>query len=158
MLRWKSSLLFFLLTAVCLPQSDLEFVTPPIKRVGTKLACKCGVCNNTVATCAMLHCEYCLPARQKIAKMQEEGKPDDFIVASFVKDGGLSVLAEPPQSGFNLVGWLMPFVAITLGVGAILFYVKKYRPQSATADLPEIDQTVLNRYRERIDKDLAKLD
>jgi hypothetical protein len=52
----------------------------------------------------MLQCEYALPARQKIAAMQQEGKPDNVILASLVKEGGLSALAEPPQSGFNLLG------------------------------------------------------
>lgn len=147
-----------LLAAVCLPQVSTQYVTPEIKRVGAKLACKCGVCNNTVATCPMLQCEYALPARQKIAAMQQEGKPDNVILASLVKEGGLSALAEPPQSGFNLLGWIMPFLAILLGVGAILFYVNKYRPRTASSGLPEVDQAVLDRYRERIDKDLAKLD
>lgn len=155
MLRWKSSLLFLLLTAVCLPQSSTQFVTPEIKRVGGKLACKCGVCNNTVATCAMLQCEYSLPARQKIAAQQQQGKADDVILANFVKEGGLSVLAEPPQAGFNLLGWAMPFIAIAVGIAAILFWLRRSRPRTAAADLVPVDETVLNRYRERIDKDLA---
>ena len=160
MFKWSSSVALALaltLGGAALAQMASKNQKVDVLRVGSRLACQCGGCSDTVATCSMYGC-WSHTAKEKIAKMQEEGKPDDFIVASFVKDGGLSVLAEPPQSGFNLVGWLMPFIAITLGVGAILFYVKKYRPQSATADLPEIDQTVLNRYRERIDKDLAKLD
>ena len=58
-----------LVTAICLAQSASELQTPEIRRVGDKLACLCGACKNTVATCQMLHCHYAYPARQKIARM-----------------------------------------------------------------------------------------
>ena len=73
MRKLKSSVLLLALSAVCLPQSATTLVTPEIRRVGDKLACKCGACNNTVATCQMLECHYSLPAREKIAEMQKSG-------------------------------------------------------------------------------------
>jgi len=133
----------------------VSLVSPEIRRVGTKLACRCGVCNNTVADCAMLECSYCLPARRKIAEMQKAGQSDEFIVASFVKESGVSALSQPPTEGFSLLSWVMPFVAIAIGLIAILFWIKRYQRQPAGA-LPEIDPAMLNRYRDRIEKDMAK--
>ena len=85
MQKFRNSFLILVLAAVCLPQTATQLVTPEIRRVGDKLACKCGVCNNTVATCQMLECHYSLPARQKIDAMQKLGQSDEVIVASFVK-------------------------------------------------------------------------
>jgi cytochrome c-type biogenesis protein CcmH len=138
-------------------RDPVSLVSPEIRRVGRKLACRCGVCNNTVADCAMLECGYCLPARRKIADMQKAGQSDDFIVASFVKESGASALSQPPTEGFSLLSWVMPFVAIGIGLVAITFWIKKYQPKPA-GGLPEVDSAMLNRYRDRIEKDMAKND
>jgi cytochrome c-type biogenesis protein CcmH len=158
MRRLRTSLLLLAIAAVCLPQTSTQLATPEIRRVGDKLACKCGSCNNTVATCQMLECHYSHPARQKIAAMQQEGKSDDVIVASFVKAEGIAALASPPEEGFNRLGYIMPFVAIVLGLGAIYWYIKRYRSAPAPAGVAPLNDEMLARYRETIDKDLAKLD
>lgn len=157
MLKRKSRLLLALaLAAICLPQTATTYVTPEVRRVGDKLACKCGACNNTVGTCPMLECHYSLPAREKIAQMQKAGASDQSIVDSFVKESGLSALASPPAEGFNLLGWVMPFIALALGLGAVAIWFKRFfRRKSATApELPEIDR----RYQERMDRELEELE
>lgn len=153
MLKSRSRLLLILaLAAVCLPQTSTQLVTPEIKRVGDKLACKCGACNNTVATCSMLECHYSMPAREKIAQMQKAGTSDQTIVDAFVKESGLSALASPPTQGFSLLGWVMPFVGILFGLAIVTIWLKKFsRPRTAAAGPePVIDQ----RMQERMDKEL----
>jgi cytochrome c-type biogenesis protein CcmH/NrfF len=157
MRKFRNSFLLLVLAAVCLPQSATQLVTPAIRRVGDKLACKCGVCNNTVATCQMLECHYSLPARQKIAAMQEKGDSDDTIVASFVKENGISALSSPPAEGFNRLGYLMPIFGVLAGLLAIFLFMKRSR-KPLPAHVPELDSEMLARYRDRIDKDMAKLD
>jgi len=158
MQKWKSSILFALLAAVCLPQSATQLVTPEIRRVGDRLACRCGVCNNTVATCQMLECNYSYPARQKIAALQKEGKSDDTIVAGFVQESGISALSAPPTTGFSLVGWLMPFGMIGIGLIGIFFYMKRFRLRPASAAPTEIDAETYAKYRDSIDKEVSKLE
>jgi cytochrome c-type biogenesis protein CcmH len=158
MRKFRNSLLILMLAAVCLPQTATQLVTPEIRRVGDKLACKCGVCNNTVATCQMLECHYSLPARQKIAALQKQGQSDETIIAGFVKENGIAALSSPPAEGFNLLGYLMPIVGVLVGLGAIFLFLKNSRQKAVPADFPQLDSEMLTRYRERIDKDMAKLD
>ena len=158
MLKSKSRLLVaFVLAGICLSQNATQLVTPEIRRVGDKLACKCGACNNTVATCQMLECHYSLPARERIAEMQKTGAGDKAIVDTFVKEGGLAALAAPPTSGFNLLAWVMPFVAITFGLVAIAIWFKRFagkRQAAVVRTEPEIDA----RYQQRIDRELEELE
>jgi cytochrome c-type biogenesis protein CcmH len=158
MLKSKSRLLLVLaLAGICLPQTATQLVTPEIRRVGDKLACKCGACNNTVATCQMLECHYSLPAREKIGQMQKAGMDDKTIVDAFVKEGGLAALAAPPTDGFNLLAWIMPFLAISFGIVAIGIWFKRFagRKQLATVrPEPVIDP----RYQERMDRELEELE
>jgi cytochrome c-type biogenesis protein CcmH/NrfF len=158
MSRFRSNLLLIAAAGLCFAQSASDFVTPSIRRVGDHLACLCGSCKNTVATCQMLGCHYSSPAREKIKKMQEEGASDQAIIDSFVKTEGLRALAVPPAEGFNALGWWMPFIAIALGVGAIVLWIKRSRKPAATAPAPELDDESLARYHEQIEKDLAKLE
>jgi len=43
-------LLLVLAAGLCLAQSSSQMLTPAVKRVGDRLACLCGACNNSVAT------------------------------------------------------------------------------------------------------------
>ena len=158
MQKFRNSILVLLLATVCLSQTATQLVTPQIRRVGDKLACKCGVCNNTVATCQMLECHYSLPARQKIAAMQREGQSDDTILAGFVKESGISALASPPAEGFNILGYLMPLIGIVAGLGAIVLFLNKSKQTRIPATVRPLDNEMLARYKERIDKDMAKLE
>jgi cytochrome c-type biogenesis protein CcmH/NrfF len=157
MLKSKSRLLVALaLAGICLPQTATKLITPEIRRVGDKLACKCGACNNTVATCQMLECHYSLPARERIGDMQKAGASDETIVNAFVKESGISALAAPPAEGFNMLAWTMPFIAITFGLVAMFIWFKRFagrRPVEVRAER-EIDP----RYQQRIDRELEDLE
>ncbi len=146
------------LTALCLAQGTTQFITPGVRRVGERLACLCGTCNNTVGDCPMLECNYSKPARDKIARMLAVGMADDQIVKSFVDENGLQALSAPPTSGFSRLAWIMPWVAIALGLVGIYFFIRRIRPKRAAAGAPEVDPEVLARYRDNIDKDIEKLD
>ena len=156
---WKSSLLAAVaVAALSLAQTSTEFITPAVKRVGVKLACLCTACKNTVADCPMLQCEYSHPARQKIAAQLAQGKSDEEIVKSFIDQQGLQSLAVPPNQGFNSLVWIMPWVAVTLGLLAVWLFIRRHSSKKTIASMPQIDPAIVDRYRENIEKDLEKLD
>ena len=154
----KASLLFLVVSAVCLAQTGTEVMTPEVRRVGDKLACLCGICNNTVGTCPMLRCEHSYPARQRIANALAIGKSDDQIVKAEVKMFGLRALSGPPSEGFSLLAWVMPMIALAIGLGVVALVFKQIRPRPAAAGAPEIDHDVLDRYHDQIEKEVAKLE
>ncbi|MBM3812836.1 MAG: cytochrome c-type biogenesis protein CcmH [Acidimicrobiia bacterium] len=144
-----------LLAGLSVAQVSSEFVTDDIRRVGSRLACLCGSCKNSVGDCAMLACGYSSPARQKIAAMQTQNISDDAIVEDFVKREGIRALVTPPAEGFNLMAWLMPPLMIAFGLAIIWWFIQRMRKPAA---VPEIDPKLLERYKDSIEKDLAKLD
>ncbi|MEO8028113.1 MAG: cytochrome c-type biogenesis protein CcmH, partial [Bryobacteraceae bacterium] len=152
----KTRLLFLLLAAASIAQTSSELISPDVRRVGSRLACLCGSCKNTVGDCPMLQCHYSGPARERIGKLQGMGASDDNIVGDFVRDTGMQALSSPPTSGFQLLAWVTPFAAIFAGLIAIWLYMRRYRPSRPAA--VEIDPAVLDQYRDRIEKDMAKLD
>jgi cytochrome c-type biogenesis protein CcmH len=153
----RAILVAAVLTAASLAQTSSGILTPEVKRVGMKLACLCGGCNNTVGDCPMIGCHYGSPSRDKIAAMQKAGAEDKAIVDAFVAEQGLKALAAPPAEGFSLVGWLMPFIAVGFGLVAVVLVLKRFR-KPMPAGTPVIDNAVLDRYREQIEEDSAKLE
>ncbi|MDX2267489.1 MAG: cytochrome c-type biogenesis protein CcmH [Bryobacter sp.] len=158
MRKLKSIFLLGLLATLSVAQNPVDFISPEIKRVGMKLACLCGSCRNTVGDCAMIGCSYAFPARQKIKRLQTMGSSDSNVIAKFMKDDGLKVLAEPQTSGFGLLGWLMPGLATALGLMAILFYWKRFRNPVAVAAPIALDEETSARYAARAKEELEKLE
>jgi cytochrome c-type biogenesis protein CcmH/NrfF len=148
-------LLLAFLAGSCLAQVSSELITPDIKRVGSRLACLCGSCRNSVGDCPMLGCGYATPARERIREMLAAGMSDEAIVQAFVDERGIQALVTPPAEGFNLLTWVMPVVAIAIGLLAIWWFIRR---MSRPALQPPVDEEVLDRYRDSIEKDLAKLD
>jgi cytochrome c-type biogenesis protein CcmH len=104
----------------------------------------------------MIQCGYASPARQRIVDMAAQGISDQEIIDSFVDEHGLQALADPPNEGFHLLSWVMPFVAIALGLLAIWWFVRRYLGNQST--VATVDAAVLERYKEQAEKDLANID
>lgn len=147
-----------LLSAFAMAQVSSELITPEIRRVGSRLACLCKSCKNSVGDCAMLACHYSKPAREKIRDMEAAGKSDDEIVDSFVKDQGRQALVVPPNDGFMALAWWMPPFMVGLGLASIYWFIRRVRKPLPSTSSPAVDAKLLERYKDSIEKDLAKLD
>ncbi len=122
-----------------------------VLRVGHRLACLCG-CSDTFATCSMLECSFCKPAKMRIAKLQQAGMSDQQIIDTFVKEYGQQIYREEP----NAWGWIVPYAALIPGAGLVIWVLRRYykpRPAAATAAGPDTSP-----YDEQIEKELEKLD
>lgn len=159
----KSSILTFLIAVMCLAQTGTPLQNPQVRHVGEKLRCLCGGCNATVTTCDMPRCHYSDPSRRKIAAMLSEGKSEDDIITAFVKENGLVANLIPPSEGFYGLGWMMPFIALAGGSLLLYFALTRMRQRPAIAGRPVAagsapDDSMLDKHRARIEKELDELD
>lgn len=153
--QWKTSVAILFVASICVAQSPTSFITTDIRRAGENLACLCGACKNTVGTCQMLGCHYAAPAREKIAEMQKAGLDDEKVAAFFVKREGLKAFAVPPAEGFNALSWIMPPLALVMGLIGIAWWVRRSQKPVLANQLPDGSA---ERVRAELDKEMAKFE
>jgi cytochrome c-type biogenesis protein CcmH/NrfF len=147
--------LVVLLAAAVFAQQPAKKPNVDVRRVGARIACQCG-CKDSVASCSMLECHFSKPAKARIAEMQTAGTPDTEIVQTFLKEYGQKVYLAPP----NAFGWIVPYATVGIGLVIIWAFIRRYRkPQVMTDAGPiEIDDPALAKYKDQIERDLAKLE
>jgi cytochrome c-type biogenesis protein CcmH len=96
--------------------------------------------------------------RSRVCSLIDEGVQDEEILDYFVARYGENVLAEPPKSGFSLTIWLIPFVAMALGIGGLIWAVKALRgPAGQPLRMQHAASTPppgLERYMEMVDSEM----
>lgn len=155
MRRLRNSLALVVLAVAALAQTASQKPSMDVRRVGARLACQCG-CKDSVATCSMLECSFSKPAKERIARMLAVGMTDDQIVQSFVREYGPGIYLAPPSA----FGWIVPYAGVGFGLVVIWMFLRKYRKPSPLAEVGpvEIEDPELAKYKDQIEKDLAKLD
>ena len=98
--------------------------------------------------------------REKLAA----GEQREAILDFFVDRYGDQVLAAPPKSGFNLVAWSVPIAGMMLGLGALIFLLRRMRAApggSGYGSSLDFDgfpnENELTPYLLRVDQDISKL-
>jgi hypothetical protein len=151
----KASLLVALATALSLAQTATEYESAPVNHVAGMLNCSCG-CHLRM-DCVMPPtgiCPVCKAAKIHIANLKAEGKSDGQILDQFVAENGAGVLAISPGPFGNAA----PYLALLLGLGAVLLAIRYYRRLRPAPAVPAGDDAALSRYHDQIEKDLSKLD
>jgi cytochrome c-type biogenesis protein CcmF len=132
------------------PRNDAE------RRVGEQLVCMCGGClRELVASCT---CATAAQTRREIATLLDSGKSEDDVLQYYVtKYGSLQPLAAPPDSGFNRLAWLFPYLigasgAVLVGIAAVR-WSRRHEPAPGV-ELPPQDPDLEG----RLDDELRDLD
>ena len=146
--------LLALTIAALLAQSTSE----DVRRVGSRLQCKCG-CPHTVSSCDMFECEFSKPAKLRIAQLKEQGVSDQAVVDEYVQKYGQDIYRAEPNS----FGWIIPYASLAPGVLLIWWFIRRYRkphlaPAEPGAAAVDLDDPELAKYKDQIEKDLARLD
>lgn len=123
-----------------------------IRELSPKFMCICG-CNQLLSACNHFHCPSSGPMMKDLGKQIDDGKTDDAIVSYFVEKYGLTVLAAPPASGFNLTAWLMPFVALAVGAIMAVYFLRRFRSRWTPAPAADVD---VAKYQQKVEDELQK--
>jgi cytochrome c-type biogenesis protein CcmH len=83
--------------------------------------------------------------------MVQQGKSPKEIQDYFVSRYGEFVLLSPPKRGFNLLVWVLPFLAIGLGAGVIYLVVRRWT-ESSVAGRPPVDPAYAERVRRELEE------
>lgn len=93
-----------------------------IDRIGHQMMCVCG-CNQILLECNHVGCSYSTRMRDELTAGVTRGDSDNVILQWFIQTYGTIVLAVPTRTGFNRVAWIMPYLALVLGIGLVVLIV-----------------------------------
>jgi len=129
--------------------------TSRFKDLGHQLMCICG-CNQILLECNHVGCPDSDMMRNELMAGVTRGDSDSLVEQAFVQKYGPTVLAAPTTTGFNRTAWIVPFVALGLGLLLVVLVVRawKNRPTPAIADgLRPIRGAELEQFRDQARKD-----
>jgi cytochrome c-type biogenesis protein CcmH/NrfF len=111
---------------------------PSVKAICDGLVCQCGGCNFAVSTCNHEQCSSRDEMRAMAQKEIDAGKDETAILQDFVLRYGVKVLSTPPRGAFNSTVWILPGLAMLVGLAAAILLVRRWRkpPQGPVAPGP----------------------
>lgn len=117
--------------SIMIPASGFSVTASEITR---GMACTCG-CNMVVAACeGSMECSAAAQITREVEQMVEEGRTKKEILQNFVNRYGETILAAPTKEGFNFLAWVLPFMALALGVGGIYLFIDRALRSSIAID------------------------
>ncbi len=122
--------------------------------VEKNLMCTCG-CTMPLYTC---ECDTSAKIRKQIQAMIDKGMDKDQIIAAYVSQYGEKILSAPTKSGFNLMAWVMPFLALFVVSGILYKVVRRWSSATAVQEVEILSPDVEKKYAEKLKKDLANIE
>jgi len=147
------SLAAFTVLPLC-AQSAEELESPAVNRIASKLLCPCGCKMNMACRMDPYPCRTCWDNKKKILKMQTAGMSDQAILAQFQQDMGKDVVSVQP----GVLGSISFYAAAVVGLILVLWVIRTYSRKPAAPAQAPVDEALLNRYHDEIEKEVEKLD
>ncbi len=118
-----------------------------------QIHCQCG-CNLDVYTCRTTDfaCSVSPAMHSDVMGLVDGGHGAQEILAAFKAVYGEKVLMAPVRSGFNLVGYTMPFVALGAGAIGIAALLRRWKSRTRPGAL------ITHSHVDATDGELAALD
>jgi len=102
-----------------------------------RIRCQCG-CTLDVYTCRTtdFSCQVSPAMHADVLALVKGGYTAQDIIDAFVSAYGERVLMAPKKSGFNLLAWFTPGVAMAVGGVLIAVWLRRWRNEPAVASAP----------------------
>lgn len=106
---------------------------------------KCPVCSGE--SVAESNAPASQEIRRQIAEQVQQGQTDDEIRSFYAAKYGQAILLTPSASGLNALVWILPIVALAVGIAALVIVFRRWSsmPQErATEEDRELVDSVLH--------------
>ena len=126
-----------------------------VNRVAKQLYCP--VCPNTPLD--VCETKACQDWRAQIRDFQAQGWTDDQVIEYFVAQYGERVLAEPRRRGFTSFVWVLPVVAVAIGLVIVAQILRgwKLKRSTSTAPSPAPVRELTPEVRARVEEELREI-
>jgi len=93
-----------------------------------RIRCQCG-CTLDVYTCRTtdFSCQVSPAMHRDVLALVSGGYSAQEIIEAFVGAYGERVLMAPPATGFNLFGWMAPFIGLAGGAALVVVVLRNWR-------------------------------
>jgi cytochrome c-type biogenesis protein CcmH len=117
----------------------------------------CPVCPNTPLD--VCETQACKDWRAQIRDQLAAGWSEERIIDYFVTQYGERVLAEPGRKGFTSLVWVLPVIAVLLGLAVVWQVLRSWRSRQdlqveTSISTPQISPEILK----RIEQELQEMD
>ena len=130
--------LLAVLALACAPVARADALDDQVRTIAREL--RCPVCAGE--TVADSNAPVAVQMRGVIRQQLEAGESPDRIKAYFVARYGPEILLTPQASGFTLGVWIMPIVALIVGLGIVFAVLRSWsRRGAADTALPTAPET-----------------
>ena len=126
-----------------------------VNDLGHRMMCVCG-CNQILMECNHVGCAYSSRMRNELVAAIDRGDNDDLVLQSFVQKYGTTVIAAPTTKGFNRVAWIMPYLALVVGLMGVVLIVRVWRTRPLllpAGGVGRLHGVELDSYREQARKE-----
>ncbi len=130
-------LALFVLSAVASPVAFAATLEERARKLESKLMTPCCGAN----TVEQHHSPAANEVRREIREMLSEGKDEAAILAVYVERHGEQILAAPEPAGFNLVVYVVPFLALAVGMPMIWLVLRRWTGRHDAGDPDDPDST-----------------
>ncbi|MEE9551061.1 MAG: cytochrome c-type biogenesis protein, partial [Candidatus Binatia bacterium] len=143
------SLVILVLSLLVLPISlqaqpaDLE---EQLREISEDL--RCPVCQNL--SVADSPSEMATQMRELVLKQLKEGKSPEQIRAYFVSKYGEWILLSPSTKGFNLLVWILPFIALIGGIILVFLFTRRWVQRKSSYRPDEVDPALVQRVKQDV--------
>ena len=128
-------------------QAPSQVIDDRVREIASDL--RCVVCQNL--SVADSPSDLAKEMRNLVRELVEQGKSRQEIEAYFVSRYGEYVLLAPPKQGFNLLVWVLPFLALALGAGGVYLVARRWAARTAEEPPPADPE-----YLERVQRELKE--
>ena len=125
------------------------FVRADVKAIAETVTCYCGCPHLQVSKC---FCGTADAIRTDFAQRLDGGQTPDQVVAAYVEEHGVGILAVPPRRGFHWIIWVGPPALLVLGAAAVWLAGRRWSRSGAAPELASVpvDAAADARYREAL--------